>query len=35
MGFKHSLGQAVKISVSGEKGHVKARANTPTAAISI
>ncbi|HAT1567356.1 TPA: hypothetical protein I8X97_003523 [Citrobacter freundii] len=26
MVFKHSLGQAVKISVSGEKGHVKARA---------
>ena len=24
--FKHELGQSVKVTISGEKGHVKARA---------
>ncbi len=27
MSFKHGLGQTVKISVSGETGHVKGRAD--------
>lgn len=26
MSFKHELGQAIQVTVSGEKGHVKGRA---------
>lgn len=26
MGFKHQIGQVVQVTISGEEGHVKARA---------
>ena len=30
MKFKHELGQAIQITISGEKGHVKGRAEYTT-----
>ncbi|WP_337589986.1 hypothetical protein [Trabulsiella odontotermitis] len=35
MGFKHELGQAIQVTVSGEIGHVKGRAEYTTMNTSI